>query len=42
MLSDEERTLELSKGDSVFVPATNPAITASGDAQVFLAAPGLA
>ena len=41
VLSDEERTLELSKGDSVFVPATNPAITASGDAQVFLAAPGL-
>ena len=42
VLSDEERTLELSKGDSVFVPATNPAITASGDAQAFLAAPGLA
>ncbi|MDO5534998.1 MAG: mannose-6-phosphate isomerase, class I [Propionibacteriaceae bacterium] len=39
-LSDDERTLELAQGDSVFIPAGNPPITASGNAQVFLASPG--
>lgn len=41
-LDDGTHRLDLARGDSVFVPATNAAITATGDAQVFLAAPGLA
>ncbi|HHU39915.1 MAG TPA: mannose-6-phosphate isomerase, class I [Propionibacterium sp.] len=40
-LDDGLRRLPLAKGDSVFVPANNAAVTATGDAQVFLAAPGL-
>lgn len=40
-VTDGERTLDLDSGDSVFIPADNPPVTALGDAQVFLAAPGL-
>lgn len=40
-LTDHQRTLALTQGDSVFIPATNPPITASGDAELFLASSGL-
>lgn len=40
-LTDATHTLELGKGDSVFIPANNPTITATGEAQVFLASTGL-
>lgn len=40
-LDDGTHRLELGQGDSVFIPATNGRVTATGDAQVFLAAPGI-
>lgn len=40
-LDDGRHTLELVSGDSVFLPADNPPVTAFGAGQVFLAAPGL-
>ena len=39
--SDRERSLELAKGDAVFIPAANPPITATGAGQLFLASTGL-
>lgn len=41
VLDDGVRRLQLARGDSVFIPANNAPVTASGDAQLFLAAPGL-
>lgn len=38
---DGRHRLDLAQGDSVFIPATNGPTTATGDAQVFLAAPGI-
>lgn len=40
-LSDGTHTLPLASGDSVFIPAEDAVVTASGEGQVFLAAPGL-
>lgn len=40
-LDDGRTVLELANGDSVFLPADNPSVTASGSGQVFLASPGL-
>lgn len=40
-LRSSTHTLELAGGDAAFIPADSPAMTASGDAQVFLAAAGL-
>lgn len=40
-LADGVRTIPLTTGESVFIPATNPPVTATGSGQVFLAAPGL-
>ena len=40
-LASTEHTLELARGESVFIPAGSPSITATGSGQVFLSAPGL-
>jgi len=38
---DGERTLCVHQGESLFVPATNPVVHVTGDAQVFVSSPGL-
>lgn len=41
VLDSGERTLELGPGSSAFLSAADPEITASGDAELFLSAPGV-
>lgn len=40
-MSDGETTLELEHGQALFIPAGNSPISVTGDAQVFLTAPGI-